>query len=33
MFKSEGVTGKKKMLGEMGFEPITLGTEHADIDL
>lgn len=25
MFKSEGVTGKKKMLGEMEFEPITLG--------
>lgn len=25
MFKSEGVTGKKKMLGEMEFKPITLG--------
>lgn len=26
-------TGKKKMVGEMGVEPMTIATEHADIDL
>lgn len=26
-------TGKKKMLGEMGVELMTLGTEHANIYL
>lgn len=27
------VPGRKKIrLGEMGFEPMTLGTEHADVE-
>lgn len=26
-------TGKKTSKGEMGFEPMALGTEHADVDL